>query len=278
MWDGRETFADQTIHFDLSHQANGATEGHAQSSNPLTSVQQENIVNFELGLYTAQLHDDNTKTLDAAGANGGPKNLSSQNFYIGMNDLFGDSVTQKPFNPVVFNIFDAWKDSKGGGTNEARAAVARGQELFNTKQFKISGVSGINDEPAFGSPSFVNGTCTTCHDTPNVGNHSVSAPLNIGIADASRRTADMPLYTLRNKTTGATIQTTDPGRALITGQWKDIGRFKGPVLRGLAARAPYFHNGSAKDLEAVVEFYDSRFGIGLTQQEKDDLVAFLRAL
>lgn len=278
MWDGRETFADQTIHFDLGHQADGATQGHAQSANPLTSAQQESIVNFELGLYTAQLHDDNAKTLDAAGANGGPKSLPTQNFYIGINDLFGDSMTGKSFNPVVFDIFDAWKGLKGGGTNDARAAVARGQELFNTKQIKISGVSGINDESAFGSPSFVNGTCTTCHDTPNAGNHSVSAPLNIGTADASRRTSDMPLYTLRNKTTGATVQTMDPGRALITGQWKDIGRFKGPVLRGLAARAPYFHNGSAKDLAAVIDFYDTRFGIGLTKQEKDDLVAFLRAL
>ena len=278
MWDGRETFANQTIHFDLSHQADGATQGHAQSSNPLTSAQQESIVNFETGLFTAQLHDDNAKTLSAAGANGGPKSLSSQDFYVGINDLFGDSMTQKPFNPVVFDIFDAWKGSKGGGTNDARAAVARGQELFNTKPFRISGVSGINDEPAFGSPSFVNGTCTTCHNTPNAGSHSVAAPLNIGIADASRRTSDMPLYTLRNKTTGATVQTMDPGRALITGKWKDIGRFKGPVLRGLAARAPYFHDGSAKDLEAVVDFYDSRFGIGFTQQEKDDLLAFLRAL
>jgi cytochrome c peroxidase len=65
---------------------------------------------------------------------------------------------------------------------------------------------------------------------------------------------------------------------LITGKWKDIGRFKGPVLRGLATRAPYFHNGSAKDLQAVIEFYDSRFRIGLTQQEKNDLIAFLRTL
>jgi len=88
----------------------------------------------------------------------------------------------------------------------------------------------------------------------------------------------MPLYTLRNKATGATVQTTDPGRALINGKWKDIGRFKGPILRGLAARAPYFHNGSAKDLQAVVEFYESRFGISFTQQEKDDLIAFLRTL
>lgn len=88
----------------------------------------------------------------------------------------------------------------------------------------------------------------------------------------------MPLYTLRNKLTGETVQTTDPGRALITGKWKDIARFKGPILRGLAARAPYFHNGFAKDLNAVVDFYNTRFGIGLTDAEKADLVAFLRSL
>ena len=72
--------------------------------------------------------------------------------------------------------------------------------------------------------------------------------------------------------------TTDPGRALITGKWKDIGRFKGPVLRALAARAPYFHNGSARDLAAVVDFYEARFAIGFTDPEKSDLIAFLRAL
>jgi hypothetical protein len=72
--------------------------------------------------------------------------------------------------------------------------------------------------------------------------------------------------------------TTDPGRAMITGKWADIGRFKGPILRALASRAPYFHNGFAASLEAVVDFYESRFGIGLTVQEKADLVAFLRAL
>jgi len=122
------------------------------------------------------------------------------------------------------------------------------------------------------------GTCTTCHDTPNAGNHSIPAPLDIGIADASRRTPDLPLYTLRNLQTGVTIQTTDPGRALLTGQWKDIGRFKGPVLRALAARAPYFHNGSAADLAAAVDFYDTRFNLNLSDQEKADLVAFLQTL
>ena len=88
----------------------------------------------------------------------------------------------------------------------------------------------------------------------------------------------MPRYILRNKATGVTIQTTDPGRALITGRWSDIGRFKGPMLRALSARAPYFHNGMASDLQAVVEFDDTRFGIGFTPQEKSDLIAFLRSL
>ena len=277
MWDGRETFPGQAIHFDLSDQANSATVGHAQGA-PLTNQQRENIVNFETALFTAQVLDNLAGPLIARGARGGPVNLSKQDFYIGINDLFGDSQTNAPFNPIVFNIYDAWKGLSGKGINAARAAVARGQELFNAKLIQISDVSGINDEPAFGKPAVVKGTCTTCHDSPNAGDHSVAAPLNIGIADATRRTADMPLYTLRNKTTGETVQTTDPGRALITGKWKDIGRFKGPILRGLAARAPYFHNGSAKDLRAVVDFYDTRFGIGFTAQEKSDLVAFLRTL
>ena len=88
----------------------------------------------------------------------------------------------------------------------------------------------------------------------------------------------MPLYTLRRLSTGETVQTTDPGRAMVTGKWTDIGKFKGPVLRALAARAPYFHNGSATTLDDVLDFYEGRFGIGLTSQERSDLLAFLRAL
>jgi cytochrome c peroxidase len=65
---------------------------------------------------------------------------------------------------------------------------------------------------------------------------------------------------------------------MITGKWADVNKFKGPILRALAARAPYFHNGSAATLEEVVQFYDTRFNIGFTAREKADLVAFLRAL
>jgi cytochrome c peroxidase len=74
------------------------------------------------------------------------------------------------------------------------------------------------------------------------------------------------------------VQTTDPGLAMLTGKWADIGKFKGPNLRGLAGRAPYFHNGSAATLRDVLDFYDQRFDIGMTEQQKQDLVAFLSAL
>jgi cytochrome c peroxidase len=74
------------------------------------------------------------------------------------------------------------------------------------------------------------------------------------------------------------VKTTDPGRALVTGKCRDIGKVKVPILRGLAARAPYFHAGSATTLADVVEFYDRRFQLGLTERETADLVAFLRSL
>jgi cytochrome c peroxidase len=276
MWDGRETVPGATIAADLLTQASDATTSHAQGS-PLTTAQRESIVEFETALATAQMYDNRAKDLRAAGAHGGPSAILGQEFYIGINDNFGDSRTGVPFTSIVFTIFDAWAQATGSAA-DARRAVARGQALFNTRPISIAGVSGINDEAVFGKPAVIVGTCTTCHDTPNGGNHSVVAPLDIGLTDASRRTPDMPLYTLRNKTTGELRSVTDPGRALISGKWAHIGRFKGPMLRDLAARAPYFHNGFAADLAEAIEFYDTRFQIGLTAGEKSDLVAFLRTL
>ncbi len=281
MWDGRETFASQSIHFDLSDQANGATLGHAAAANPLTDAQRQEIVNFELGLFTAQTVDNEAGNLHADGVLGGPVTLSGQPFFIGINDVLGPT-----FSPRVFTLFDAWMNLKSSdhdrdhdrdhdSTTVARSAIARGQEIFNTRPITISGVKGVND--VLGVTSF-SGTCTTCHDAPNAGDHSTSLPLDLGLTTEARRTPDMPLYTFRNKTTGEILKTTDPGRALITGKWKHISLFKGPILRGLAARAPYFHNGSAATLADAVDFYNTRFNLALTAQEKADLVAFLRAL
>jgi cytochrome c peroxidase len=273
MWDGRQTFPGQSIHFDLSDQANGATLGHAAGINPLTQAQREAIVNFERGLFTAQSTDNSAGVLNARGAAGGPVSLSRQPFYIGINDVLSPG-----FDRRAFTLFDAWRNlasSHGDPYTDARAAVARGQELFNTRGFTIANVRGVND--ALGV-SALPGTCTTCHDTPNVGNHSTSLPLDLGLTTAAVRTPDMPLYTFRHNATGTVIQTTDPGRALITGKWEHMSLFKGPILRGLAGRAPYFHNALAATLADVVEFYNGRFHIGLSAQDKSDLVAFMKAL
>jgi cytochrome c peroxidase len=51
-----------------------------------------------------------------------------------------------------------------------------------------------------------------------------------------------------------------------------------PILRGLAARAPYFHNGSADNLNELVNFYNARFRMNLNPQQVTDLVNFLNAL
>jgi len=275
MWDGRETFRGASIDFDLLDQANAATRGHAQAIADLTLQQRREIVDLEMTLFTAAIDDQDAGRLDQQGARGGPEFIERERFYIGINDVLGADPTGRPFDPHVFTIFDAWTNLERGRRAEARATVARGQRLFNTREIHITEVKGLNDD--LGVQDLV-GTCTTCHDTPNAGNHSVSLPIDIGLAAESRRTADLPLYTLRNRTTGELIRTTDPGRALITGRWRDIGKFKGPILRGLSARAPYFHNGFAPDLSAVVEFYDGRFNMHLSDEEKSDLVAFLRAL
>ena len=108
----------------------------------------------------------------------------------------------------------------------------------------------------------------------------MSLPLNIGVGDLNGPLdlSYLPVITLQNQTTLEIKTTTDPGRALITGLWKDVGRLKGPILRGLASRGPYFHNGSAESLGDVIEFYNKRFNVGFTPQEKSDLIAFLSAL
>jgi cytochrome c peroxidase len=88
----------------------------------------------------------------------------------------------------------------------------------------------------------------------------------------------MPLYTVRNKTTLAVVQTTDPGRAGSSGRWADLNRFKVPSMRGVAARAPYFHNGVAATLADVIHLYEEQFGFAFSPDEEGDLIAFMNAL
>ena len=255
MWDGRQTGEGNSTVENLEAQAEDAIRSHAQAMTGQTIPPEtlRSIARFEMTLYTAQTSDLIAGRLDQNGAQGGPRFLSQQSFFAGINDPLGQNPTGALFNPNVFRIYEAWgnppanppgmrqENSGGRGASQgpppqapspamiaARASIARGEKIFNTKTFSITGVAGLND--VLQRP-VIRGTCTTCHDTPSVGSHSVPMVVNTGIADGSLRTADMPLYTLVNNTTGETVQTTDPGRALITGQWADIGKFKVPSLR-----------------------------------------------
>jgi cytochrome c peroxidase len=295
----------------LIHQSVDATTIHAQGDGTRpTPAEQQEIVNFEMALFTAQTIGDDIGRLDSHGANGGPLALTTQPFFISINssvhplvptlELPAGLVTRSDniFTPAIFDTFGAWAEFP---EHSRRAAVARGEVIFNSKAINITGVAGINDDVSLGGlvaggvPA-LQGTCGTCHDTPNVGNHSFPTPLNIGTGDPSTTNASanmggldiryLPSITVCKLDTSTTPPmptsncktTTDLGQAAIDGKFDHVGKIKGPILRGLSARAPYFHNGSARNLLDAVHFYESRFGLVLTHREESDLVAFLSSL
>lgn len=301
MWDGRGSLSQPglassrpDLASQLAGQVDDAAHVHIQLSRRMPEPVREAIVNFEMGLITAQASDREAGALDEGGARGGPVELATATlsaFFAGINDpKHGDPHNIKPENAV--RLYDAWEkrpygrvyqdvhpENDGDAQGRRRASIVRGQVLFDQKPFDIRGVAGFNDRLHLAS---VTGACGTCHDSPNVGNHSLPDSMNTGVpesgADNPLDLSYLPAIALRNKTTHEIKVTTDPGRALVTGKWSDIGEVKTPGLRGLAARAPYFHNGSARTLEDVVDFYDKRFHIGFKPQEKKDLVAFLSSL
>jgi len=225
---------------------------------PVSQAQADAAGDFMFGVIFAQSFDFKAGSLTAAGAKGGPANLMAQTFYTGINDTGGHDPHGNPFNPHIFDIYDAWSVYAANFGNDqagARGAIYRGQELF----------SGA-------------GKCGGCHNAPNVGVQSQVKFFNTGTAEPPKCSPLLPLLTLENKTTHEVKITCDPGRALATGLWSDVGRFRAPPLRGLAARAPYFHDGQAATLGDVIEHYNTRFVLNLTDQQKGDLKAFLLAL
>jgi cytochrome c peroxidase len=300
MSDGRETVAPlnqestflMNLQTDLKQQASDATTTHAQALSPPSAAQLTDIVNFELATYTAQSLDWATGPLTEEGALGGAMALFAQQYYPGINDAKGNDPTGAPFNPSSMTLFAAWTNPPSGTTpngvsrEAAQSAVAAGENIFNTAALTTGG-GGVTH-------------CSTCHDTPNTGNRSLSSFLDVGTAHSTLPSTetnpqisaalaelsmpDLLVYLISgcpnttDPTQIAAFYTTDPGRALITGQCSDLYRTKVPTLRGLAARAPYFHNGAAADLSQVVNFYNARFQMGLTPEQVSQLVAFLSAL
>ncbi|MDR3415712.1 MAG: hypothetical protein P4L83_05960 [Nevskia sp.] len=281
MWDGREP--------SLAQQVTDAILGHEQASSDPGAAVLSTITGFESNLFTSQIEDNAAGSLTTGGASAGPFALANQSvgFYDGVNDPFGHNPTHTAFNPNVFTMFSNWFNSPTG-LDAAAQSIARGENLFNTLPFNISGVGGLNDVVGVAS---IRGTCSVCHDTPSAGGHSIAQFMDIGVAHPPPpapagatpplTTAGLPLFNVQCVTgplVGSSMQLSDLGRAMITGNCADLGHFKVPGLRGLPARAPYFHNGSAATLANVVDFYNGRFNLNLSAQQRQDLINFLQSL
>jgi len=265
MFDGREP--------NLASQANNATRGHAELDGNLATDVAAAIVAFETKLFTSQVVQTHngvgSTTDDVNGVFGDPVTLSTK-------ARVGGAFVGTPSTRQGFTMFNGWANLEPvDETAVAKASVARGQVLFNNKRF-------VNPN---------NGAFTTCsnhHAVQDVGSGIAvfTGATTLGNAANDIHTSDpafmpnLPTYTLKKKGTDppVTITTTDPGMALTTGKWAHVNFFKNQGIRGLAAHGPYFHNGGARTLRDVVDFYNSVFTMAMTEQEKQDLTSFLTTL
>jgi cytochrome c peroxidase len=222
----------------LIKQARGNVTG-AQQGAPAPDEIIFDMVDYEAGLSHAQLIGHGVGRLDSDGARGGPVAASAQ-----------------PLVDGRFDLYDAWQRT----TSPQRRQIWRGQEIFN-------GVNAANGR-----------SCRGCHSAANNGQNVNGALFDVGVSRPELAHADMAVYTFRRISDGVTVQSTDPGRGIRSGKFADLNRFKTPNLRGLASRAPYFHNGIADSLAGVVAHYEAALGFVFTAAERADLVAFLNAL
>jgi hypothetical protein len=272
----------------LKMQARDASRDHLQVKQPLSDEQLQSIVEFESQVYAAQGTDLWGDDFSLAGS---PSALGARNLQQSPSGVLGDN-----FGNPAFKSFAGWKEGTvpvSDAQASFRASVIRGYDVFLNRPFWIRDVTHINTV-GLGNPA--KRTCVTCHNLQMVGTDASAGWGDLGTtnepwADAaiSSPTYDsqpeLPLFKVVCKAEarphpflGRVIFTHDPGRALISGKCYDVGSIVMGQLRALAARAPYFASGSAEDLRAVVDFYDRRFNIGLSAQERTDLVNFLSVL
>jgi hypothetical protein len=262
----------------LAEQMQDASRTHLQILSELTADQVEQIEAFILRIYSAQSQHEFGGSLSDA-AFGGPEVLRDS-----------EAGQLGSIGRAVWSEFEGWEnmdaETKSRLSEEEiawRESVARGARVFRDKMFLITDSAGINSPIGFGNP--VLNSCVFCHNMRQMGNDV--APGQVDLGTTNKPFADpaphLPLFrvTCRGEPHphyGKVIYTHDPGFGLVTGRCADVGKITLQSMRGLAARAPYFSNGSAADLRAVVEFYDRRYNIGYTEQEKQDLVNLMSAL
>lgn len=261
----------------LRTQAIDAIMGHEQAKVSPARQQLDKIIEFESQVYVAQ----------QAHIFGGPLALKDGPPGLGvaaLRDHKAGVLGDNDRDPV-FGLFNMWK-----GNDFYRSSVARGADIFMFRQFWIRDTAHINSI-GLGNP--VKRTCATCHNAQMTGQDLSAGWVDVGTTNFPTWTepstwedsSELPVFKVTcakdadpHPYLGRVIYTTDPGRALISGKCADVGSIVMQQLRGLAARAPYFSNGSAKTLREVVDFYDRRFDMKLSGDEKDDLTNFLGAL
>jgi hypothetical protein len=275
----------------LAVQAEDAAKQHLQSTGPLTASQIARIVEFEGQVYVAQVSSTAAGSLVEPD---GPPAFGPRQLAAGDAGVLGNNTTR-----YVFPMGGKWArlERTGGALenarNAARESIARGHDVFMFRTFWIRDSMHLNTV-GLGNPT--KRTCATCHGMHMTGMDTANGWMDIGTTNLPWATEvplnpwneakpQMPLFRVTCKPEvkphpflGRVIYTQDPGRALISGRCNDVGTIVMQQFRGLAARAPYFSNGSAATLRELVDFYDRRYNIGYSEQDKQDLVNFLGAL
>jgi hypothetical protein len=267
----------------LAAQAQGAYHDHQEGKSAVTRAQLDRILAFENQVYMAQAWDASAGSLVEPN---GPAALGPAN--VARNPVHVLNSAKTP----GFHFFDMWLERPAvpDVQSEFRASVARGNDIFINRRFWVKDVAHIN---SIGLANPAKRSCAVCHNAQMSGMDLAPGWVDLGTTNYPTWTeskvwsesADLPVFKLTCRADarphpflGRVIYTSDPGRALVTGHCADIGAITMQQFRGLAARAPYFSNGSAKDLRELVDYYDRRFDMRLTGQEKQDLVNFLGVL
>jgi hypothetical protein len=263
----------------LSAQMADAAFTHLGMTAKLSPAQKAQIVDFEMRVFTAQVRSQEGGALDEGGAAGGPLTLAQST--PGKLGSIGRAVWSE--YAAWEKMSDADKAMLSPKELAYRQSVARGARVFREKTFLITDSAGINGPIGFGNP--VRNACNFCHNMSQMGNDVAPGQVDLGtttlpFADPAPH---LPLFKITclakaNPFYGRVIYSSDPGYALTTGKCADVGKITLQSNRGLAGRAPYFSNGSAKDLRAMVDYYDRRYSIGYSPQEKTDLINLMGAL
>jgi hypothetical protein len=271
----------------LRTQAISASLWHLEAGTVPSSDDIDRIVAFEEQIYAAQAFSKGAGPLEYPG---GPEALGPRTMESHQRGL-GDNFTSP-----LFMDFEMWRQPGSAETPEQqdfRESVARGYDAFFLRPFMIMDTAHINTV-GLGNP--VKRSCATCHNAILTGTDASAGWVDVGTTNLpwarevqvypwSDAQHELPLFKITcseearpHPFLGREIYTQDPGRALISGRCADVGSIVMGQFRGLAARAPYFSNGSAASLRDLVDFYDRRFNIGFTEQEKVDLTNFLSVL